>query len=101
MKDHNAKEITGILKSSSSPVVLFGAGSLGKLVLHALKILGIKIHLLGLKLFSPSILTYKPKEKLSNVFVIICQRHKSFSEKISSQVEGIGLKKEQIAQQIF
>lgn len=43
MKDYNNNALAGILKSNSAPVVLFGAGSLGKLALYALKTLDIQV----------------------------------------------------------
>ena len=49
----------------------------------------------------PAILTHKSKNELSDVFVIVCNQERSIFEEISSQLQGIGLKKEQIAHKIF
>lgn len=56
---------------------------------------------LGLEVSSPDFLSGRPKDRLDDIFVIVCQRFKSVSDEISSQLEGLGLRKEQIAHQIF
>ena len=49
-----------------------------------------------LQIISPSVLSYKSKDELSNIAVIICHQQKEAIEKISSQLIEIGLKKEYI-----
>lgn len=44
LKDYNTNNLSHIIKSGSADIVLFGAGDLGKLVLYALKELGIKVY---------------------------------------------------------
>lgn len=56
---------------------------------------------LGLKVSNPAIFSYKSRDELSDVFVIVCSQRTSHFEEISSQLEEIGLKKEQIARKIF
>jgi len=55
----------------------------------------------GLNVFSPSCLSHKPKDELSDIFVIVCQQKQNIFKKISDQLELIGLKREQIAHKIF
>lgn len=56
---------------------------------------------LGLNVYHPSVLSYESKGKLSDIFVIVCHKQRGVFEKISNQLEGIGLKKEQITHKIF
>jgi len=56
---------------------------------------------LGLDISAPSILSYKSKDELSDIFVVVCNQRKSHFEQISNQLEKIGLKKEQIAHKVF
>ncbi len=55
----------------------------------------------GLKVSIPSALSYRSKEGLKDVFVVVCNQKTTTFEEISSQLEGLGLKKVQIAQKIF
>ncbi|KKS95721.1 MAG: radical SAM domain-containing protein [Candidatus Giovannonibacteria bacterium GW2011_GWA1_43_15] len=43
LKDYDIESLAGVMKSSPATVVLFGAGSLSKLTLYALKALGIRV----------------------------------------------------------
>lgn len=108
------KIISLIKNSENKELYIFCAGLFGQVTAQILRNEGYHVQgfldnnkelegniVLGLNVCPPSVLSYKSKGKLSDIFVIVCQRFRSVSEEISSQLEEIGLKKEQIAHQIF
>lgn len=56
---------------------------------------------LGLNVYTPSFLSYKTLSELADVFIIVCHQQKNIFEKISNQLQEIGLKRDQITQKIF
>ena len=52
---------------------------------------------MSLKVSHPSVLSHRSEENLSDIFVIICPRSRNVVDRISNQLEEVGLKKEQIA----
>ncbi len=103
MKNKTYKELyvfCAALSGRSTARILLNEGYHVKGFLDNKKILEGTL-ILGLDVSTPSILSFKPRDKLSDIFVIVSIQPTSSFEEISSQLEEIGLKKEQIAHKIF
>lgn len=87
MKDYNVQDFVRTIKSDSSPVILYGAGTLGKLALYALNALDIQVNCFcdsdeqkqgklycGIKTISPKELS----QLNSGVHIFLCNNYFSF-----------------------
>jgi len=108
------KTISLIKNSERKELYIFCAALLGKVTAQILKDEEYRVQgfldnnkglegktIFGLKVYMPSFLSYKSKDNLSDIVVIVCHNIRSVFEKISSQLEEIGLKKEQIVHKYF
>lgn len=60
-----------------------------------------KTNILGLNVSNPSILLPIPEQEFSEVVVVICNQRREVFKEISTQLQEIGLKKEQIVHKAF
>lgn len=103
------KTISLIKGSENSEYYIFCADILGKTTAQILQNAGYQVRgfldnnkglegsiISGLKVYTPSVLSHMSKDKLSNIFVIVCHKKRSVFDEISSKLEEIGLKRNRI-----